>query len=502
MRKGYLSEPQRAELEAASGGSGGIQIPGYEIIAKIAEGGMGTVYKARQLSMDRLVGLKILRQRFAAEAEGRERFLHEARAVARLSHPNVVAGIDAGVASGVYYFVMEFLDGESIEQVLRRRGRLPWREATAITAQMALALGHAARHQIVHRDIKPGNIMLLADGTAKLADLGLARADSVVDSTLTQSGMIIGSPAYLSPEQAAGDQPLDGRSDIFSLGLTYFEMIAGERAYQGANPMSVMSALLLRDVPVERLLALEAPGDVVAVIRKMTHRERDRRYPNPEQLVEDLAAIEAGGKPRHALGAPPAESAQQRKSEAMMPSRAPSSRWRSLIPTVAGLLALLLVGYGMWTIATGPADLPVPPPLPAPSAHAKIGLGEAIRIAQRSRPEPIFQAELERDEYSIDFAVGEQTLNMTLDAGSGEISEQLMEDEDHRLDVQMTAVSLVDAVATASRRSEGEAVHAEIRLLPGRSVIAVKLRRSDGDRWAMIDGSSGQWIETLDQPPG
>ncbi len=505
VRKGYLTQSQCAELESALGEGGGIQIPGYQIVEKIAEGGMGTVYKARQISMDRLVGLKVLRKRFAAEADGRERFLREARAVAQLSHPNVVAGIDAGVAGGVYYFVMEFLDGQSIEQVLRQRGRLPWAEATAITLQMARALAHAADHQIVHRDVKPGNIMLLADGTAKLADLGLARADSVIDSSLTQSGMIVGSPAYLSPEQAAGDVVLDSRSDIFSLGLTYFEMIAGERAYQGTNPMSVMSALLLRDVPVDRLLALDAPGDVVAIIGKMTRRDRLGRYADPKPLLEDLQAVSDGRRPQHAYASDLVASSDSGGTAAVMPAMGSSTTLaafgRRRLPLIGGLLVLLLIGYGMWTVAFRTPSPVSTMPMAAPTAAAQLSLTAAIAVAQKAHSAPVFQAELENDEYSVDLAVDGRTLNLSIDADDGEISEQLMEDEDHSLDVQMTAVSLIDAVRAAEAETEGTAVHAEIRLLPGRSVIAVKFRHALGNRWASVDGSNGEVIEVSDQPP-
>lgn len=505
VRKGYLTQSQCAELESALGDGGGIQIPGYQIVEKIAEGGMGTVYKARQISMDRLVGLKVLRKRFAAEADGRERFLREARAVAQLSHPNIVAGIDAGVAGGVYYFVMEFLDGQSIEQVLRQRGRLPWAEATAITLQMARALAHAADHQIVHRDVKPGNIMLMADGTAKLADLGLARADSVIDSSLTQSGMIVGSPAYLSPEQAAGDVVLDSRSDIFSLGLTYFEMIAGERAYQGNNPMSVMSALLLRDVPVDRLLALDAPGDVVAIISKMTRRDRQGRYADPKPLLEDLEALNDGRRPQHAYASDPIASSDSGGTAAVLPAMGSSTTLaavgRRQLPLIGGLLVLLLIGYGMWTVAFRTPSPVSTMPMAAPTAAAQLSLTAAIAVAQKAYSAPVFQAELENDEYSVDLAVDGRTLNLSIDADDGEISEELMEDEDHSLDVQMTAVSLIDAVLAAEAESEGTAVHAEIRLLPGRSVIAVKFRHAQGNRWTIVDGSNGEVIEVADQPP-
>ncbi len=506
VKKGYLSAQQSTLLQSALGKTGAVTIPGYEIIEKIAEGGMGAVYKARQISMDRLVGIKVLLQKFADDKDGRERFVREARAVAKLSHPNVVAGIDAGEAHGIYYFVMEFLDGESMDVVLRRRGRVPWQEATSIVRQVACALEHAQKHGIVHRDVKPGNIMLLRDGVAKLADLGLARVGSATDSTLTQSGMIVGSPAYLSPEQAVGDRELDVRSDIFSLGLTFFELIAGDRAFGNGNPMSTITALLTRNVPVDRLAEMDAPPSVIAVVAKMTWRDPGERYPTPQQLIEDLDALLAGRAPLHAIAPQPAarsgsyrvepgsSAMNQPRQRAAGPQRWPKSRhiwiWVSVI---VALLVAALLAYVNWSVTTQRSNVPLMMPTPTGDIEAAMDLRAAIGLAAEVvRDGTVYHAEFEHGEFSIDFAAGNHTINVVVDAVKGEVVKQLSEDEDHSLDVSSARIGLVEALDRAHKNSPGTAVEAQLLLLPGRVVIEVKIIRDGKPVWVAVNGATGE----------
>jgi eukaryotic-like serine/threonine-protein kinase len=506
VKKGYLSPQQCGTLESALAQSGAISIPGYEIIGKIAEGGMGTVYKARQTSMDRLVGIKILLKRFAEDKEGRERFLREARAVAKLSHPNVVAGIDAGEAHGVYYFVMEFLDGTSMDTVLRERGRLPWLEATRIVLQVAQALDHAHKHGIVHRDVKPGNIMLLHDGKVKLADLGLARVSSAVDSTITQSGMIVGSPAYLSPEQAIGDRELDIRSDIFSLGLTYFELIAGARAYGSGNPMSVMTALLTRPVPVERLAETSAPADVLAVISRMTRHDPAQRYAAPAALVNDLEALVDGRRPTGAYVEMPASSVSMATLlpalHPMAAGTSPAPRQRvsiviALLTGIATLVAVVALSLRTWQVEAD-AALPL---RTASSAEVRVDLAAAIEAAAARAPGALaYHAELEKHEYSIDFARGQHTLNVVIDAGTGAVTDVQQEDEDHSAEVRLAGIELVDALRKVQKEVDGQAIEAEILLLPGRAVVEVKLVRDGNAFWVDLDDTTGVISEARKRP--
>ena len=387
LKKGYLTKQQIAAINAALGKGNADAIPGYVILEKIATGGMGTVYKAKQTSMDRVVALKTLLPKFAGETDSRERFLREARAVAKLSHPNIVSGIDSGEAHGIYYFVMEFLDGEPLDRVLRKRTRLPWREAATIVRQVALALDHAHGNGMVHRDVKPGNIMLLKDGTVKLADLGLARIASAGDAALTRSGMIVGSPGYVSPEQATGDRDLDIRSDLYSLGLTFFEAIAGEPAYTGDSPMTVISSRLSHDPHFEKLAAFDAPKDLVALITKMCAREAIRRYQTPQYLLEDLDALLRGSRALHAVSSG-VQAAHGHGSGVHPPHterrvHKPAPSRRSPLPAVVGaslgavalmLVLVLILRPGGEQRPPDTADRGRPAPAPAPvtsSAPAK-----------------------------------------------------------------------------------------------------------------------------------
>ncbi len=493
LKKGVLDPAQVAAVENALGRRGDVLFPGYQIIGKIAEGGMGVVYKARQLSMDRLVAVKVLLPKLANDRAGRERFVREARAVAKLSHPNIVSGIDAGEVGGVYYFVMEYLDGEPMDQELRRRGPLPWREATTIVRQVALALDHADRHGIVHRDVKPGNIMLLKDGTVKLADLGLALATASDDAALTQAGMIIGSPAYLSPEQARGDSALDIRSDIFSLGLSFFEMMTAQRAYAGSNPMSVLTELLTRDVGMERLAAHGAPAGVTTVLAKMLQRDPSQRYQTPRQLCKDLDAVLEDREPVNAGSAsttdvPPLASPATPLSNKLMRSRAARLGLASIFVVLLSLAAIWFAGRGQ------SGDTPVPRAVvPALPLEVTLNLVGAIERALKELPGgAVYHAEQELGRYSIDFAVGQRTYNVVIDGKTGGIVEKLEEDGDHSLDVQMSRMPLTTAVRTAERAVSGRAVEAGILLLPGRPVVEVKLIRDGVAVWVDVDGVTGR----------
>ena len=358
--------------------------------------------------------------------------------------------------------------------------------------------------------------MLLKDGIVKLADLGLARVGSATDSTITQSGMIVGSPAYLSPEQAVGDRELDVRSDIFSLGLTFFELIAGERAFGNGNPMSTITALLTRNVPVERLAEMDAPAGVVAVIAKMTWRDPAERYLAPLHLIEDLDALLAGRSPLIALAPEPAARAgvylpgpsssvlSQPRQLAAGRQRPPRSRhiwiWRGAI--VAVLAAALWV-FVNWLASTPKSALPLVIPTPTGDIEAAMDLRAAIELAAEVvRDGTVYHAEYEHDEFSIDFAEGGRTINVVVDAIKGVVVKQQPEDEDHSLDVSSSRIGLVDALKRALKQSPGVAVEAQILLLPGRVVIEVKIIRDGKPVWVAVSGAtgevSGERLQSLD----
>ncbi len=200
----------------------------YRIDGIIAAGGMATVYRAHDEELDRLVAVKMLDEGFARDENFRRRFLREARTAARLAHPNVVQVFDAG-DDGVPYIVMELVDGENLAEIQKRRGRLPWQEAVELGKQACSALEHAHEHGIVHRDVKPQNLLVRDDGTLKIADFGIARAAE--ETRLTQAGTILGTAAYLSPEQAAGEE-VTPAADLYSLGAVLYEAIGGRPPYE------------------------------------------------------------------------------------------------------------------------------------------------------------------------------------------------------------------------------------------------------------------------------
>ncbi len=261
------------------------QIGGYKLVRRIGEGGMGEVYLAEQLTMHRTVALKILHSKWADDEEFRKRFLLEARAVGKLSHQNLIQVFDVGKYQGLYYFSMEFIDGVTADDLIRHDGQLPLDKALDICLQVCKALSYLSAHNIVHRDIKPANIMLTKEGQVKLGDFGFIQ--SAFDAELMQEGTTIGTPDYISPEQARGERNLDVRSDIYSLGASLFHMIAGKTFFSGSCS-KVMRDHIESTPPKLDSLRKEVPKDLVRIIEKMTAKLPIDRYQTPEELVKDL----------------------------------------------------------------------------------------------------------------------------------------------------------------------------------------------------------------------
>jgi serine/threonine-protein kinase len=214
------SDPLREQLQARLGAQ-------YEIVSLLGQGGMGSVYRARDLTLDRAVAIKVISGDVATNPQLKERFLLEARTVAKLRHPHIVAVYTAGDAHGLLYFVMELVPGESLRDLMTREGTVEPHRAERILHELALALDYAHQSGVVHRDVKPENILLDGEtGRAMLMDFGVARALEG-DGRMTGTGMILGSPRYMSPEQATGEQTLDGRSDLYALALVGYEMFTG-----------------------------------------------------------------------------------------------------------------------------------------------------------------------------------------------------------------------------------------------------------------------------------
>ncbi len=295
VKKGFISEAQLKELEARVSPKQPTMIGGYEIMSRLGRGGMGAVYKARQVSMDRLVALKVLPPVLAKDKNFIERFFREARAVARLNHPNIVQGIDVGVAEKYYYFAMEFVDGETVQSILGK-GPMDEKPALAIVLQIAQALHHASRHDMIHRDVKPDNIMVTSAGVAKLCDLGLAKS-LAGDSSVTQTGLAVGTPHYISPEQARGEDGVDVRADIYSLGATLYHMVAGRTPYAGSSAAVVMTKHLNDEVPNPRDERPDLSMGLVRLIEKMMAKDREDRYQVPEELIKDINLVMSGKSP-------------------------------------------------------------------------------------------------------------------------------------------------------------------------------------------------------------
>lgn len=259
---------------------------------------MGAVYLARQVQLDRNVALKILPPELAQDQEFLERFRREARASAKLNHPNIVVAYDVGVAGGYHYIAMEYIDGKDLEQGLQSqpKGRYPESEVLSIARQMAMALQAASSAGITHRDIKPANILKHSDGSYKLTDLGLA-SRKVDDKQVTQTGSAVGTPFYISPEQARGEQNVDVRSDIYSLGATLFHLATGRLPFPGDNSVVVMTRHLTEQVqPPEEVEPSVSKGLSRLIVKMMAKNPKDR-HQTAEELFEDLEMVERGEVP-------------------------------------------------------------------------------------------------------------------------------------------------------------------------------------------------------------
>ncbi len=264
------------------------QLGDFILEKKLGAGGMGEVYMARQISLDRVVAVKVLPKSLAAQESFIERFQREAKAAANLIHPNVIQIYQIGIDTGVPYFAMEYVEGEDLQQRMKRlKAQMAYEEAVDITAGVANALACAYERGIVHRDIKPSNIMIDRNGVVKVMDFGLAKVVTDSASNLTQSGLIMGTPNYISPEQGKGD-PIDSRSDIYSLGVVFYEMITGVLPFRADTPAALIykHAFEMPDPPTKMKDGL--PPFLEEVCLRMLQKDPQHRYPNPKALLADL----------------------------------------------------------------------------------------------------------------------------------------------------------------------------------------------------------------------
>ncbi len=290
----------------------GQRIGGYEIMGKLGEGGLGVVYKARQLSMGRIVALKVLHERWVTDDEFRKRFLVEARLVGRLSHPNLIQVIDVGRYKSTLYFSMEFVDGEAVDAILDREGRVDLQSTVSIAIQVASALEYLHQRRIVHRDVKPGNIMVTKGGIAKLGDFGFVK--SSLESVLSTEREVLGTPDYISPEAARGEKNLDFRSDLYSLGTTLYHMLTGNPPF-GGSVSDVMDQHIKSEPKSISAITKDLPPKMIEVVERLMKKRPADRYQNFSELLNDLDEVRRAAKsPIVSTGMPSASVATMARS--------------------------------------------------------------------------------------------------------------------------------------------------------------------------------------------
>lgn len=324
----------------------------YELLAKVGGGGMAEVFRARDQVLNRVVAVKILRPQFSNDEEFLERFRREAQAAASLTHPNVVNIYDVGDVGDTHFIVMEFVDGQPLNEIIQSEGALPEKRAIHIAYQIAQALAHAHEHGIIHRDIKPHNIIMTKDERVKVTDFGIARAMS--SANLTQTGVVLGSVHYFSPEQARGVN-VGAPSDLYSLGIVLYEMVTGRVPFRGDTAIAV-ALKQIQDPPLSPSQVNQGISErLEAVLLRLLAKDLDTRYATAEELLRDLQALHLGtaleDKPTDLAATRRMSSGQMPKEpeevDEVLPSKRKSRRKKRrnrLIPLV--LLILLLAGTG------------------------------------------------------------------------------------------------------------------------------------------------------------
>jgi eukaryotic-like serine/threonine-protein kinase len=294
----YITRRQVARLkQIAEAERQGHKIPGYKFLGKLGAGAMATVHKAKQLSLDRLVAIKILPKKFTTNPQFIERFYAEGRAAAQLNHPNIVQAFDVGKAGEYHYFVMEFVDGRTVYDDIVKHKRYGEKDAIEIAMQTAEALQHAHERGLIHRDVKPKNVMITKEGIAKLADMGLARAVSDKEAAEAEAGKAFGTPYYISPEQIRGEMKIGAPADIYSLGATLYHMVTGNVPFDGSNPSAVMHKHLKSElVPPDHVNPKLSAG-IAEVIEMMMAKDPKKRYQHCKDLLVDLKALRKGETP-------------------------------------------------------------------------------------------------------------------------------------------------------------------------------------------------------------
>jgi serine/threonine protein kinase len=301
IKKGFITTTQaqrlRQAVREAKGATATHQIPGYQILGKIGAGAMAVVYKAKQLSLNRVVAIKVLPKRFSENPEYVERFYKEGQAAGKLNHPNIVQAVDVGEAGGYHYFVMEYVEGRTLYDDISSGKIFSEQEALDIVIQVAEALRHAHSMGLIHRDVKPKNIMINKEGVVKLADMGLARERTDIEAAKTEKGRAYGTPYYIAPEQIRGEMDIDGRADIYGLGATFYHLVTGRVPYMAEDPVEVMRKHLRDElIPPDHINTTLSAG-ISEVIEVTMAKNKADRYGDIDELLADLKAVRAGQAP-------------------------------------------------------------------------------------------------------------------------------------------------------------------------------------------------------------
>jgi len=350
----------------------------YRLDARIASGGMSTVYRAFDETLQRQVAIKLMSREVSSDSDQLERFRREARAVAQLNHPHVVGVIDAGEDEGRPYIVFEYVEGETLKQRIRRHGRLTIAEAIAYAIEIGRALGAAHARHIVHRDVKPQNVLIDEEGTAKVTDFGIAR--TLEEEGLTADGRVLGTTDYVAPEQALG-RHVTGQSDLYSLGIVLYEMLTGEVPFKGDNQVAVAMKHVREALPDVQSKRPEVSAALASVLDRATAKRVEDRYADDSELIADLEDVLAIETAR--AGTVTGEVTAVLKTLPPRAQRRVPLRLRKpgLTTIVAVVAVALLGGAGAWLATRAHHGTGKLPGLPPPSAPTQVVLCQTCATA-------------------------------------------------------------------------------------------------------------------------